>query len=321
MAKELKVVDNYIIATDLGTGNPIGEYPLTKSAYRDNPDVYIIKEAIDNGTLVISKAEVDAGDWVDGDATPFTQVTMLEFLRLYTGFKTASGGSEATVSVNLTGLSTVRVPEVTKDNFIFGQVEFFIYVEISAAAILTPTQPSTGEPVIGNLGANINNNNLGDLCYNNFGAASGYDLPFYTFDFGAPIDTVDQLWIKWWQFNNYVPNVFRIEAANVWNPVPVPGDWTTIVGGLTGTNVLGNQQEVNITNSTPYRYWRIYIEEPFPLSQIFMVCNEMEFRSGSVTYESIEDSDSVDMYFDADGVLNVQNINTTDTTLTVRYKE
>jgi hypothetical protein len=243
---------------------------------------------------------------------------MRTFLRENTGFNTASGGSEATVSVNVGAFSTLRIPEVTKDNYIFGNVEFFVYSKIAPTQILVPVQPSTGEPVIGNLEANINNNILTDICYNNFGAASGYDLPFYTFDYGSPV-TVDRFRIWWWQFNNYVPNVFRIEANNSWNPVP-DGSWTTIEGGLTGTNISGNIQDVLINDNTPYRYWRMYIETPFPASVFFIVCREMEGQSAGNVYESIENSSDVNFYFDADGILNVENLIGTDTQLTVRYK-
>ena len=227
---------NYLIIEEDGTPY---EYAAAKTVYtrRLNPDdtFTIVENGVDRtagGRKNIATQDVIDGVWFEEDGlTPFTVATLTTFLRNNTGnFNKAgsfqsltdvpayatNGGktvrvkvsedgleyvdAEKTITAPLEALSTVTLPQVTRENYLLGTVEFFVYVTINPTQILTPTQPSTGEPVIGNLGANMVNNNLGDICYNNFGAASGYDLPFYTFDFGAPIANIDRFIINWWQF-------------------------------------------------------------------------------------------------------------------------
>lgn len=232
--------------------------------------------------------------------------------------------AEKTVQVNLPALGQIVVPQVNQDNYMFANVEFFLYTKVVPTQILTPdAQPGVGGPgPIGNLGANITNNSFGDLCYNNFAAASTTNLAFYTFDFGAPIATPDRLEIKWWQFNNYVSNNFRIEASNVWDPDPTnTANWTTILGGQDGTNVLGNYQYINLPPAgTNFQYWRVFSLSGFPGGVPFMVVNEMEFQLAQTIYRSIEDYDNVTFFFDGSGQLTVQNLDNVDTTLTVRYR-
>lgn len=90
MAKTLFVDGNYVIADNNGT---IGEYAINHCVYTEENDTFIVKERIDNGTLKIATA--DAGTWVDGEATPYTEETMRSFFRENTGFKSAPGGSGA----------------------------------------------------------------------------------------------------------------------------------------------------------------------------------------------------------------------------------
>lgn len=102
MAKELKVSGNYVIATDLILPNEIlGQFPINHCVYRENDNSFIILEQIDNEVVTIDKAQVDAGEWVDEGSTPFTQATLLTFLRENTGFNTAGGGSPAIPEANL----------------------------------------------------------------------------------------------------------------------------------------------------------------------------------------------------------------------------
>jgi hypothetical protein len=234
--------------------------------------------------------------------------------------------AEKTIQVNLPALGQVVVPQVNQENYMFANVEFFLFTKIVPSQILTPdAQPGVGGPgPIGNTGNVMNdNNNFGNICYNNFAAASTNDLAFYTMDMGAPIPTPDRLVIKWWQFNNYVANSFRVEASNVWDPDPLnTANWTTILGGLTGTNIIGNFQYINLPPAVAsnYQYWRVFCEQGFPAGIPFMVVNEMTLQTAQTIYRSIEDYDDVTFFFDGSGQLTVQNLDNVNTTLTVRYR-
>jgi hypothetical protein len=232
--------------------------------------------------------------------------------------------AEKTIQVNLPALGEVTIPQVSPDNYMFGQVEFFLYNKVVPTQILTPdAQPGVGGPgPIGNLGAEMVDNNRSNISYNNFAAASTNDLAFYTFDFGAPIAIPDRLEIDWWRFNFYVANAFRIEASNVWDPDPLnTANWTTILGGLTGTNITGTRQFINLPAvPTNYQYWRVFCEQGFPVGIPFMIVNEMEFQNAETIFKSIEDSDEVVMFFNPSEELVVQNVDDVDTVLTVRYR-
>ncbi len=113
MAKEIKVSGNYVIATDLATSEVLGQFPINHCVYRENDNSFIILEQIDNEVVTISKADVDAGEWVDEGALAFTQATLLTFVRENTGFNTASGGSGAP-SLNVRGYFDV-VPSIVEE--------------------------------------------------------------------------------------------------------------------------------------------------------------------------------------------------------------
>jgi hypothetical protein len=315
--KKLFIANNYLVALN-GT-TLIGEYSRGNSIYKETTDSFIIKEDIDRGELPILKTDVDAGNWLNAETggDPYTQETLRDFLRSNTGFKTASGGSGASqVIKTLTANGVVSVSEVTRDCYISGNAEIFQFSKIAEQAIITPeyTRQDNSFGPIGNLGANMTNSNLGDLCYNNFGAAGTDDLPFYTFDFGAGnAQAPDRFKIYWYQFNNYVGDPFRIEASDDLNT------WTTIVGGLTGTNIAGNIQDVDLTNTTPFRYWRLFCEGGFPNGTAFMVVREIIPQQAGTIYESIEDSSNFSLYFDADGILQVESFYNLDVDITINY--
>ncbi|MBL4810568.1 MAG: discoidin domain-containing protein [Phycisphaerales bacterium] len=223
---------------------------------------------------------------------------------------------EKTISVNVPALSSVIVNEVNKDNFLFGYAEFFIFSKINAAQILIPIQnppPIGAETGIGNLDQEMVDNNFSSISYNNFGAATGTNLPFYTFDFGTQ-KTVSRFQINWWQFNNYVPNTFRIEASN--DNV----NWTTIEDNLTGTNIVGNVQFVDINDNTPYQYWRMFVYDGFNQGTQFIVLTQMIPLFASTVFQSIENSSNIDFFFDANGKINIENLDNSDSIVTLRYR-
>ena len=223
---------------------------------------------------------------------------------------------ESTLTRTIPGQTSLKIDEVTRENFVFGSVEFFVYSKITPTQILVPIQdppPSGAETGIGNLGNEMVDNNIGSISYNNFGAATPVNLPFYTFDFGVG-KSVDRFKIYWYQFNNYVANLFRIEASNN------NSDWVTIEDNLVGTNIVGNIQDVDISDNTEYQYWRMFCYSGFG-NPNFIVIREMEALTAGTVFESIESSNDVSFYFDDEGKLNVENLNSINTELTVRYNE
>ena len=93
MANKLYLEENYVIWEI--DGSPTGEYSKNHCVYRETTTSFIIKEEIDDGTANILKADVDAGNWLDETDTPYTVAGLRTWLRVNSGFKTASGGSEA----------------------------------------------------------------------------------------------------------------------------------------------------------------------------------------------------------------------------------
>lgn len=93
MANKLYLEENYVVWEVDGT--PTGEYSKSHCVYRETTTSFIIKEEIDDGTANILKADVDAGNWLDETDTPYTVAGLRTWLRANSGFKTASGGSEA----------------------------------------------------------------------------------------------------------------------------------------------------------------------------------------------------------------------------------
>ncbi len=93
MANKLYLEENYVIWEVDGT--PTGEYSKNHCVYRETTTSFIIKEEIDDGIANILKADVDAGNWLDGSDVAYTTAGLRTWLRTNSGFKTASGGSEA----------------------------------------------------------------------------------------------------------------------------------------------------------------------------------------------------------------------------------
>jgi len=218
---------------------------------------------------------------------------------------------ELNLTRTIPALSSLIVEEITRENFIFGTIEFFEYSKIFASQILVPLQNGN---LIGSLGAAMVDNNFGSISYNNFGAATSINLPFYVFDFGAS-QRVDRFQINWWQTNNYVAGTFRIEASTD------NFNWNTIVDNLAGTNIIGNVQYIDILDNTEYQFWRMFVYNGFPTNGQFVVITQMIPQLAGTKYDSIESSNDVVFYFDSNGKFNIENLKTTATDLVVRYKE
>jgi len=107
MAKRLYVRGNYIIADNDGV---FSEYPTSRSVYTTTSTAYLVKEQIDNGTLVILYAEI--GDWINGETgtTAFDENSLKTFLQDNTGNFSRASASGAIVGDILVWDGTKYVP-------------------------------------------------------------------------------------------------------------------------------------------------------------------------------------------------------------------
>jgi hypothetical protein len=90
MATKIFSSGNYVIVE---TDTQVFEYAKGHTLYVLTDDVFYIKE-ITQGQFKVAVADIDAGDIQDNEGT-YTVETFTTFLRENTGFKTASGGSDA----------------------------------------------------------------------------------------------------------------------------------------------------------------------------------------------------------------------------------
>ena len=107
MAKRLYIRGNYIIADNDGV---FSEYPTSRSVYTTTSTAYLVKEQIDNGTLVILYAEI--GDWINGETgtTAFDDNSLKTFLQDNTGNFSRASASGAMVGDILVWDGTRYVP-------------------------------------------------------------------------------------------------------------------------------------------------------------------------------------------------------------------
>ena len=106
MAKEIYKSGNYIITVDADNKSRL--FPIGKTVYDEHNSVFRITEGvIEDDQLTISFS--DSTSWVDDSAAAYTEATLRTFLRDNTGFRPASGGSDANV-VNSDGTYDVDVP-------------------------------------------------------------------------------------------------------------------------------------------------------------------------------------------------------------------
>lgn len=91
MATKIYSSGNYVIVDD---GTKIYEYAKGHTIYTFVDNVFYIKE-ITQGQFMIKKEEIGKGDIVNEESVAYTFDSFITFLRENTGFKTASGGSDA----------------------------------------------------------------------------------------------------------------------------------------------------------------------------------------------------------------------------------
>lgn len=99
--------DNYVIIEQDAN---VYEYAKGHTLYTYKDGVYTIKE-LTQGEYKILEADVDGGDIVNDSSVPYTTSTFVEFLRQNTGFKTAPGGSGA--SITQVGMTLLKTGQTT----------------------------------------------------------------------------------------------------------------------------------------------------------------------------------------------------------------
>lgn len=96
MARKVYTSGNYVIHDN----DPIlQEFAkgYTTYTYNQTTETFTIKETV-GGSLIVTKADLDAGNVKDEAGSAYTFNSFVTFLRENTGFKTAPGGSGAVVS-------------------------------------------------------------------------------------------------------------------------------------------------------------------------------------------------------------------------------
>lgn len=132
----------------------------------------------------------------------------------------------------------------------------------------------------------IRDNVYSNYTYSRF-AWSPDNLASPSIDLGSAVD-VDTIRVNWFVCG-YGANNFRIEAKNS-SPWSNNG-WTTIASGLSDDGIscfsTNNPQDIDVSsNTTPYRYWRLYfVEAEHPN---FSVVSELEAFSEATPADLVE---------------------------------
>ncbi|MEM6997531.1 MAG: type II secretion system protein [Patescibacteria group bacterium] len=142
--------------------------------------------------------------------------------------------------------------------------------------------------------SNFNENTTNNSQYTNY-TYNRWDnnpdnLPSPSIDLGSA-QTVDLLLLNWYHCN-YESTDFRVEAKN--SSPTVNSGWTTIESGLSKTNVPCNtnntsdhSQSIDVSsNTTPYRYWRLYFVNSTHWR--YQVISEFEAFSSGVPGDIVE---------------------------------
>ena len=165
----------------------------------------------------------------------------------------------------------------------------------------------------------IRDNNYSNYTYSRW-ASDPDDLASPSIDLGSA-QVVDTIRVNW-GLCGYGANNFRIEAKNS-SPNSNSG-WTTISSGHSDNGIpcyFGNHpQDINVSsNSTPYRYWRLYFVDAEHHS--YAVISELEAFSPGTPGDTVEqngsdassnpgqlDFDSVDLDITQNGTKGDQSI-------------
>ncbi len=132
----------------------------------------------------------------------------------------------------------------------------------------------------------MSDDNYSNYTYSRY-ASSPDNLAGPSIDLGSSQD-VDTIRVNWYGCG-YGANDFRVEAKNS-SPNTNSG-WTTIVSGLSDNGIpcyIGDHpQDIDVSsNSTPYRYWRLYFVDA--VDSDFSVISELEAFSSDIPGDTVE---------------------------------
>jgi len=108
MAKRIYTSDNYIIVDD---EIKVKTFSMTKSDYDESTDAFIL--GVHPNKAIVQFPFTEVGTWFDeAEAVAFTEATLRTFLRVNSGFRTASGGSEASIQVVVSSATVTPIAEL-----------------------------------------------------------------------------------------------------------------------------------------------------------------------------------------------------------------
>ncbi len=132
----------------------------------------------------------------------------------------------------------------------------------------------------------IRDNNYSNYTYSRY-SASPDNIPSPSIDLGSST-LVDTIRVNWF-YCGYGSSNFRIEAKDS-SPNNNSG-WTTIVSGLSDNGIScsysSNPQDISVSsNTTPYRYWRLYFLDSEDSD--YAVVSELEAFSSGTPADTVE---------------------------------
>lgn len=172
--------------------------------------------------------------------------------------------------------------------------------EIPATGTIDPDSTSTGD-------ANLINNNLTDLVYNNSSSGSANkSLP--AFDLGS-VQQVDIVSVWWWN-NTYTSTNYKIQISN--DGV----NWTDKIVNLNSTGQAN--QKLDFTVNDTFRYFRVFNITGTNAS--WVVISEMKaYASESGLNIESDSSSEIVVYCNSNGKIEIENVSSTTKQVTVNY--
>lgn len=259
MATKIYSSGNYVIVDD---GTKIYEYAKGHTIYTFVDNVFYIKE-ITQGQFMIKKEDIGKSYIVNQESIPYTFDSFITFLRENTGFKTAAGGSAATVqNSNLSYTTTVNsgdtlnLPDITvtdSDGSTFTAPSVQDITCTLAVAPVGATLMKTGQTTSYRTGDD------GDL---EAGRATSFTVlasnnPFgntnrFTDELGGQTYT-NKIYIDWSTYNGsnvlgYNLDPLKVAAINTWNQA-INNSASTSIGIYTsGWRLWSIKEYENIRN-------------------------------------------------------------------------
>jgi hypothetical protein len=284
---------NYVIVDD---GTKIYEYAKGHTLYIFSEDVFYIKE-ITQGQFKVAKDDVDNGDILDELENPYTLETFTTFLRENTGFKTAAGGSAATVqnsdlsyTTTVNSGDTLNLPNITVTD---SNGSTFTSPSVKNITC-TPAPPSLTTATLMKTGqtTSYNTGDDGDI-------EAGREINFFTLANNNPFGNTnrftskvgtqvytDSVVIDWSTYNGSTVLAYYHGDANTrpW-ATQCTQHLTSTFNGLTGWNLFNINQAVNIMNfSFPNSY--LYGYAPFNLTRRYMFVSTNQAGSNAIATET-----------------------------------